>query len=466
MQKLYFKTLSPVSITTGEKFSPYSDFVIDDKVYFLHQERIKDAFKQSPQMDSLIDEYVAGIVSRMDNNRSVFELKNFLSNRLKINFKEYALRAIPKSKSVGNKDKIQITEIIKSPYFQPYIPGSSLKGAFKGALLYKWLIDSPEGKKWIDEIYKISKLPKEDKNTKEAKKDIEKQLTSRYESYEIALSDSTPMNTTDIKIYKIIRYHLKNSQKQASLPQFVEAITPETCFETEFRPKEISWETLQKALIQYNQDANERDIRLAENFNVDTKLLDHYHQFAEKIKEGMCIFKIGSGKGYFFQSVGLAVFKQKGKEAFQTFLEAYPPSSKKSNANSFPITKVVDADTLTPWGWVQVDTKVIDTNKKAEEKPIEISTPAAKEPEKPKEIVAEYLKTGMKIKQNTEIDAVVVQSGKPNKVKLMIAPDNEPIFELRGYSSEIPEGTILICRVAQINNKGKILDVSFSKLKN
>jgi hypothetical protein len=91
--------------------------------------------------------------------------------------------------------------------------------------------------------------------------------------------------------------------------------------------------------------------------------------------------------------------------------------------------------------------------------------PAAPAP-KEKEVVAEYLKEGTRLRRGLEIDAVVVKSGRTNEVKLMLSKDTEPVFTLCGYNSEIPVGTILICRIAQINNRGEILDVSFSKFKN
>lgn len=148
MQKLYFRTISPVSVTTGEKFSPYSDFVFEGGyVYFLNHEKIKEALKQKANMESLIDEYVAGVATGMDNNRSHFELKNFIKNRLQSDFTAFTLRKVPKANSVSGK--VHINEIIKSPHFQPYLPGSSLKGAFKGAWLYDWLKNNQEGREKV-----------------------------------------------------------------------------------------------------------------------------------------------------------------------------------------------------------------------------------------------------------------------------------------------------------------------------
>jgi CRISPR type III-A-associated RAMP protein Csm5 len=353
MPKLYFYTVSPVSISTGERFSPYSDFVVDeDWMYFLCQERIKEAFLQSPDMDNLIEEYVSGVAMGTDSNSKPFELKDFLKNRLKIDFKQYSLRRVPKGASVNVKRKIHVAEIIKNPHFQPYIPGSSLKGAFKGALLYCWLMNDPKGEKWIDEI--CEKLHAKE----EERKIVERRINEQYESYEMALSDSPPLLSEAVKVYKTIRFHLKDNKKQSGTPQLVEAIQPHIKFEAEYRSEKISLETLLQALSKYSQDANQRDIELLKKFkNTNEKLLNFYAEIAEKLKDGEYLFKIGSGKGYFFQSVGLAIFKKKGLDVFRKFVKEYPPSDKKVNASAkkvdastFPITKVVDADTMTPWG--------------------------------------------------------------------------------------------------------------------
>lgn len=458
MQKLYFRTISPVSVTTGEKFSPYSDFVFEGEyVYFLNHEKIKEAFKQKGNMDSLIDEYVAGVATGMDNNRSNFELKNFIKNRLQADFKTLALRVVPKTNSVSGK--VLINEIIKSPHFQPYLPGSSLKGAFKGALLYDWLKNHQEGKNQIKEL--LQNL--QDKN--KAKSCIEK-IEEKYKKIKLAFADSSLAPKEAVWVYKSVRFHLKNPQKQAGIPQYWEAISPDTLLETHFKSSHDIKEIF-RCLAQFSRDANQRDIEIIEKFynQNSQKLLDSYEYLKEELQKGKTCFKLGSGKGYFYQSIGLAVYHY-DKAKFNNFLQHFKPANRVSkNASEFPITKTIEVDSIMPWGWLQVDDKEIPKENPTKFVNTEIEPGALQQEEKPKEIVAEYLKAGTKIKQNTEINAIVVKSGKPNKVKLMIAEGNEPEFELKGYTSELAEGTILICKVSQINKKGVITQVSFVNFK-
>lgn len=462
MQKLYFRTISPVSVTTGEKFSPYSDFVFEGGyVYFLNHEKIKEAFKQKANMDSLIDEYVAGVATGMDNNRSHFELKNFIKNRLQNDFKAFTLRIVPKTNSVSGK--VLINEIIKSPHFQPYLPGSSLKGAFKGALFYDWLKKNPETlENLLNSLYDKGK-------NQETLKDFIRDIENKYSEIKLAFADSSFAPKEAVSVYKSVRFHLKNTQKQAGVPQYWEAISPDTLLETQLK-SEFDINEIFRCLTQLSLDANQRDIEVTEKFdNPDSqKLLDKYLYLKNELEARKICFKLGSGKGYFYQSLGLAVYHY-DKKRFNDFLQHFKPAQKISkNASEFPITKTIEIDSTMPWGWLQVDNKPIPQENPKKSTNVEaIPNLSLKEAEeKPKEIVAEYLKAGTKIKQNTEINAIVVKSGKPNKVKLMIAEGNEPEFDLKGYNSELAEGTILICKVAQINKKGDILDISFSKLKN
>ncbi|PKQ67670.1 type III-A CRISPR-associated RAMP protein Csm5 [Raineya orbicola] len=464
---LYFKTLSPVSVGTGEKFSPYSDFVIEKNfVHFIDKEKIKAIIRSKPNFDELIDLYVAGIATGMDNNRSHFELKQYITNTLKVPLSEVTLRKHQASPSV--KGKILISEIIKNPHFQPYIPGSSLKGACKGALLYDWLKNHSEGKTWLKELLDVLS-----KNNKDLIKNKTQDLQRAYTNIQVAFADSSCLAREAIHIYKTIRFHIHQA-KDKGTPQFVEAIAPENTFQTEFRSKENEPTKVFQALVQLSQDANQRDIEILENARHKSpeteQLLNFYYHIQEKLTDGKICFKIGSGKGYFFQSIGLAVYYQ-AKEHFGKFLQFFHPASKPiKNHNEFPLTKVVDADDFSPWGWVQVDTKPIA--KIPQFVSLEIGLPfelihesQEKKEQIKQEIRAEYLKTSTKLKKGTMLDAIVVQSGKPNKVKLMIAPNNEPIFDLKGYSSPLEEGKIVIVTIEYNEKKNQILDVIFKKLK-
>ena len=130
-------SITPVCIGDGQKLSPFSDYKLKvDKLIYLNQETIQQILKTRP---NLIEDFVKGIITGMDNTGSKFDIESFFYNRAKVDLASITLKtidstAVPK----GNKN---LYTIIKNAGVHPYIPGSSLKGAVKTALLYNWLMD-------------------------------------------------------------------------------------------------------------------------------------------------------------------------------------------------------------------------------------------------------------------------------------------------------------------------------------
>ncbi|WP_315815073.1 hypothetical protein [Paraflavitalea speifideaquila] len=89
---LTIDTLSPVSIGSGIKLSPYSDYIIEDKtVYYINHELVQHALSQKT---TLIDEYVNGITTGMNNNKSGFNLSTFYTSRLKFDYKSTSIKKL------------------------------------------------------------------------------------------------------------------------------------------------------------------------------------------------------------------------------------------------------------------------------------------------------------------------------------------------------------------------------------
>src|SRR5690606_26891420 len=77
-------TITPVCIGTGQKLSPYADYIIDEnskKIFYIDQALVK---RKIAEKLNLIDEYVHGVSTRLDNNRSKFNLYKFLKAKLNI----------------------------------------------------------------------------------------------------------------------------------------------------------------------------------------------------------------------------------------------------------------------------------------------------------------------------------------------------------------------------------------------
>ena len=124
---------SPITILadSGSDLSPYSDYIVSENgnfLYYVNQNLVEKKFAEKIEKNpSLIDEYTNGVrlgMNGLDKNRSTFELKSFLQNKLDI-----PLSDLKKVKAIGNwiGTKINLQTISKEAG-RLYVPGSSLKG--------------------------------------------------------------------------------------------------------------------------------------------------------------------------------------------------------------------------------------------------------------------------------------------------------------------------------------------------
>ncbi len=367
---LQLTALTPVCIGTGNKLSPYADYVIDEqhrKIYYIDQELVKNKLADKP---NLIDEYVAGVADGMDNNRSKFNLKNFLKSRLDIDIhKEHRLQL--DCEATGSKE---LYTIVKNAGLQPYIPGSTLKGAVKTAILYDWLVNESEGKKAVEALLK------------NAKDEIVNEVIEKaFNEFNPGFSDSSLIDANRMMCIDSKRLHLKKGNTM--IPQAWESIIANTKVSLSFSEREgnnykyLSWKELCRVLNQYAKAGNqcEWDIltdtageKMADD--IYNKLYDFYEKINEdidKAKESTAFLKLGSGKGYYLNSVGLALFdadKSEDKTSFLRFLKqsgfgkVYKKETRRMedydlDPYDFPVTRVIDVNKIQPVGWVKLEIK-------------------------------------------------------------------------------------------------------------
>jgi CRISPR-associated protein Csm5 len=365
---LQLTTLTPVCIGTGNKLSPYADYVIDEqrkKIYYIDQELVKNKLAKEP---NLIDEYVEGVANGMDNNRSSFNLKNFLKNRLNIDVhKEHRLQLDCEAK--GSKE---LYTIVKNAGLQPYVPGSSLKGAVKTALLYDWLVNEAGGKKAVESLLKNSR----DENANEV---IEK----AFNGFKLGFSDSSLIDANRMMCIDNKRLHIKKGN--TAIPQAWESILAGTQASLSFSEREgnnyqqLSWKELCRVLNQYAKAGNQCEWDILTDTageemtdDVYNRLYDFYEKINKDIneaKDNTAFLKLGSGKGYYLNSVGLALFdadKSEDKTSFLKFLKqsgfgkVYKKETRKMedydlNPYDFPVTRVIDVHKIQPVGWVKLE---------------------------------------------------------------------------------------------------------------
>ena len=87
--RIKLTTLTPVCIGDGKTINPVTDYISDrNQVHYLNKEKIAERLAGD---DELMDRYMSGIISNMNNNRTEFDLKDFLEKVLKLSLHDYAL---------------------------------------------------------------------------------------------------------------------------------------------------------------------------------------------------------------------------------------------------------------------------------------------------------------------------------------------------------------------------------------
>lgn len=374
-------TLTPVCIGNGQKLSPFSDYKLKgDKLIYLNQEVIKKALEKQP---NLIDDYVRGIISGMDNTGSNFDVESFFYNRAKLDLSSLKLKEVDSTaQPKGNKN---LYIILKQVGKYPYIPGSSLKGAIKTALLYNWLISG--GNNWCREYLEL--FDKNKKLTldefKEKKKNLENNFENQLLKYEFTVGDSNVFPENSIKVIDTKRLHLKEGK--FIIPQSWEAIKENnnaTISISSIKIEEvelINWTQICRIINQYSQNSNNQEWEIfdhccGENNKLDDDIYDSLFAFYETMKENIsnadtttCYLKLGSGKGYYFNSIGLTLYdadKTDDKGLFINFLRknGFGKIFDKENrqwkdfdlhANEFPLTRFIDLKINKPLGWIKME---------------------------------------------------------------------------------------------------------------
>lgn len=234
--KVYLKTLTPIHIGTGKKLLQ-KDFYESHRINFDYL--LRDiSITRTKEFDTWIDDISSGtndnyVVSISDVIKKFKLNKNYVQK-----FSFYSF-----DRFFGN----EVNESIKDYNYNLFIPGSSLKGAFRTALLYDFL-KFENLKSYLDGILTEIKKP-EFKVTDSFKKNMDKKLEElvficpemifdesikkvkpkfdqKYDLLKILnVSDSTSVKTLEGgEINELNIFRLGNDQKHKSFPIFIESI--------------------------------------------------------------------------------------------------------------------------------------------------------------------------------------------------------------------------------------------------
>jgi len=496
--KVQLTTLTPVHIGNGVKYKANIEvFREGEYIYFIDPVKIYNILGKKG-----INKWTEFIIN--DNKES---LKNFLEF-LNIN----DIEKITKKKcflvnSSFNKKIKDVHEQYFNPLIGPCIPGSSIKGAIKTALFY-----------YISE-YNFNLLNLNDlKDTSKKKVTWTSEVADKkffgdeanFKSTKFLKVGDASFEKVETKIYPLIALNAKddadkgNWEFNGKIANFYEAIpdNSKTVFQfsideqilelnKKFKSdkwKDIKTDFLSKELINIVNESYKsivkKEYKTFKNLEID-KIAKNFLETYEKILEEFerlsnneFILRIGGCVGYNFITLRwfdqLPFFKpietNTNYKELRKLIQNKSRTNKIHKENNWPRTrKIVTDGTLL--GFIKL--RILDENEylkliNEEITGSKIHTNPEKIGYENNKITSIFEEKLHKIPQPykgklaqgiSKIPAVVIKSGKPNLIRLLIE-NNETEINLSGYASEIKEGTYIYVRLTEYS-KGQIKRVNY-----
>lgn len=311
---------TPLFIGSGEEAGK-KEIVIDgrnDRFLIIDPVKLFRAAKERGLQDQLENYYLRSQDDLgkwlRDNGFSTEEREHLISYSIKKGERSFSWE----SQTKGKKPKpVNLHLFIKDSFHQPYIPGSSIKGAIRTSILGALVLKDLEGKRQVERFNSADRLEKFffEKNLYERQNKNENIKIFRG----LKISDSRPVSNEQLIGLKQVSFkHLKAKGKPyAELPIYREYLLPGTQFEFQLSIDErffrYSFEEIM-SMIQLNNRFIEKKLRT--NFIEEPIILKDY-------------LKIGGGAGFISKTVAHQLYgtnyrlirsrlsgKERGKSTF------------------------------------------------------------------------------------------------------------------------------------------------------
>jgi CRISPR-associated protein Csm5 len=321
--------------------------------------------------DACLDSYIYGVANGFDNSltRSEFDLKTFLTDN------EINDVVSSKCKLVGKTDaKLPIKGVIKSPLGEPYFPGSSIKGALKTVLMYNWLKTNGNADKMIEEVINGKDVEDENGEMNHITVDftwLEKEFECSVNNNDELIRSNTIQQVTDSTKLASKGDNIVVDCERNSMPIRFECIAADKTVDFYLSLENYCWTDLAKQANQYASDCLKRELNIVgkDAEKIYKQTINRIQRMIENEQsDDVAYLRLGFGKGYFLNSLGIAVFEyvsQNGKEElykkFEDFInEEFAKEDKKTgekkriDLKKFPTTRLFIEQTQEPMGWVKI----------------------------------------------------------------------------------------------------------------
>lgn len=367
MEKVRLKitTLTPVSVLSGVELSFRTDYVVKDKkLYIIDKKKMMD--KVIAKNPDLVDTLVNQISSDYSAGKNSFSIEQFLvGNHIVEHIGEVATFIPEHNNFRGGSNEMVVKAIMKTPVGQPYIPGSSLKGAIKTALMDNWLEENDDKEKIRESILKPSK-----------EKNEMNKLVSHFDYVEkknptmVMVHDKTIVQITDTTPFALESCIVVDTDR-AGVPIRLETIKKGKSAEFELTLNDgMTWEKLKNSINSYSKRAVNAELYLLARLNLYET--DYYHKLKDRISENHSFnsadnsahLRIGFGKGFFYNSIGASLFeiidlKDYDSDNFVEYNKYLRKTFRKKDSDfsldKFPKSRLYISRTEEQLGWVKIE---------------------------------------------------------------------------------------------------------------
>ncbi|MGC8777198.1 MAG: type III-A CRISPR-associated RAMP protein Csm5 [Candidatus Caldatribacteriaceae bacterium] len=341
--KVTVKTITPVCVRSGKTLSSFSDFVIaQNRVHFIDKTKLENLFRENiPLMQDFTKMALRG-----EGSIALF----LRDHRLSVG--EFLLFSVPLrfTQLEGRSRQLHLPVLSSQGV---YLPGSSLKGMLRSALLFAYF--QKNGTALLEEarsVYIGENVFRKDPRS--ISQDV-----LRF----VRVSDSTPVPFEGLAVYELKRL-TSSPQGRGGIPLLVLAVPPNAEFsftlqiDAQFERADIPdfWkrflkdgeEALLRAIRSYTEMILRREIEILQHLPRYRALLQFYYKVEPHLPKQI-LFRLGFGKTYFFNSVGCFLSEDQLRKLFGS-------DRRIRLGPAFPSTRFVvgTEENQIPLGWLVV----------------------------------------------------------------------------------------------------------------
>jgi len=353
MGKLILETLSPIHIGSGEKYSSSEFFINDNNILRFDVNKIYSILNQKDK-DIFLD--------YLENPN--FRLEDFIRGK-DIPISELKLYSLKHNGSTPN----EITEHIKTG-FNGYVPGSSLKGAIRTAILIAFMGDNE-----VKEIGKIFKIKNFQQRNNKIKDFVDKFLSrgGKQSSYSdlmrfVQISDFIPVK--DLCVYNIQsleaegtkwKWYRRNGRVVQTYLETIRAgerLEGDIHFTYNKQMHEslglkgkkdiIDIMEIKRLIHSFSNAIINHEIAFSQRYEIDF-LLEFYEKLKKINTKDSPVIKLGQGSGYLATTIGLEL-----KNNHDVFENVRTSLRGRSYSFEFPKTRRIVMEEKMPLGWCRV----------------------------------------------------------------------------------------------------------------